>query len=461
MRRRPLMVQFLRFSVLKLHEIATGRRVWARLKTLQQTERLSRAELEALQRQKLQRVVEYAYQHVPYYQKLFKRVDFHPRELRDDFEAFQKIPLLTKELIRENFDDLLTTEPARRRQLSKVTTSGSTGSPLVFMQDKDYRDAVTADIQRHLAWAGWQLGQPHAYIWGANFEVAAQESLRTRLIDWVWNRFTTNAFVLTEESMDAFAQQILKRRPQLLFGYASSLHRFAQFVRQHPAYRRIKFRGVFSSAEVLLPAVRQFIEETFQCKVFNRYGSKELGGIACECEAHTGLHLSVENNFVEILDNGKAVKVGQKGDIIVTNLNNLGMPFIRYSTGDFGLWRADEPCACGRAAPMLQNVEGRLVDAFVTRDGRTAWAGFAGAGYSGLAHPAIEQFQVVQKSLDLMLVRLVARAEVPQSVLDELVKTFKTAFGENVEVQFEFCDQIPVLPSGKHQYAVSLVNNEQ
>ncbi|OQY28245.1 MAG: hypothetical protein B6243_12270, partial [Anaerolineaceae bacterium 4572_5.2] len=425
---------------------------------LQQIEQLSRAELETLQRQKLQRVVEYAYQHAPYYRKLFERVGFHPRELRDDFEALQKIPVLTKEIIRENFDDLLTTEPARRRQLSKVTTSGSTGSPLVFMQDKDYRDAVTADIQRHLAWGGWQLGQPHAYIWGANFEVAAQESARTRLIDWVWNRFTTNAFVLTEGSMETFAQQVLKQRPQLLFGYASSLHRFAQFVRQHPGYQRISFKGVFSSAEVLLPAARQFIEETFQCKVFNRYGSKELGGIACECEAHTGLHISMENNFVEILDNGKAAETGQTGDIIVTNLNNLGMPFIRYSTGDAGVWRVDKPCACGRAAPMLQSVEGRLVDAFLTRDGRTAWAGFAGAGYSGLAHPAIKQFQVTQKSLDLMLVRLAVRGEVPQSVLDELVKTFKTAFGENVEVRFEFCDQIPVLSSGKHQYAVSEIN---
>lgn len=449
------MSQFLRKTALKLHEFATGRRVLARLEELNRTQWLDREALLALQHQKLQRVVEYAYQYIPYYRRLFDQIGFHPDELRHDPAALGKIPLLTKSKICENFENLLTTEPIRRRELSKVTTSGSTGHPLLFMQDYDYRDCVTADIQRHLGGAGWELGQPHAYIWGANFEVSSQESLRTQVIDWVWNRFTTNAFVLTEASMAAFAKRVQRRHPRLLFGYASSLHRFAQFVQQNPVYGDITFEGIFSSAEVLLPIVRQYLEDTFQCKVFNRYGSKELGGIACECTAHSGLHISAENNYVEILHDGEPAFPGQVGDIVVTNLNNLGMPFIRYCTEDAGSWWADVVCSCGRAAPRLQSLDGRLVDGFKTADGRTAWAGFAGAGYSGLAHPAVKQFQIVQKSLDLMVVRLVKAGEVPQTVLDGLTQTVKTAFGDNVEVQFDFPAEIPVLPSGKHQYAVS------
>jgi phenylacetate-CoA ligase len=298
------------------------------------------------------------------------------------------------------------------------------------------------------------MGELHAYIWGANFEVGTQEKLRTRLLDWTWNRFLTNAFLLTEESLAAFIAQVRRRRPKLLFGYASSLHRFAQFVRQR-RYDDITFDGVFSSAEVLVPTARELIEETFHCRVFNRYGSKELGGIACECSAHTGLHVSVENNHVEILADGRPARPGEVGDVVVTNLNNLGMPFIRHSIGDAAAWYAGEDCSCGRAAPMLETVQGRMVDTFKTRDGRTAWAGFAGAGYSPLAHPSIKNFQVVQKSLDLMVVRLVRAGEVPQTVLDTLTQTIHTAFGNNVEVQFEFPDDIPVLPSGKHRYAIS------
>jgi len=448
------MSAFLRLGVLKLHHLATGRQILARLRELERTQWLKRDELLALQRDKLQRLIEHAYQYVPYYRRTFDQARFHPDDLRNDPASLHKLPILTKTIIRENLNQMLTTEPKRRKQLSKVTTSGSTGHPLIFMQDDYFRDGVTADIQRHLGWAGWKMGQSHAYIWGADFEVSASQSLRTRMIDWTWNRFVTNAFVLTDESLAAFTNQVRRQCPRILFGYASSLYRFAQFVRSSP-YKDITFDGVFSSAEVLFPAVRQFIEDTFQCKVFDRYGTKELGGIACECEAHTGLHISAENNYVEILCDGRLAKPGEIGDVIVTNLNNLGMPFIRYSIEDAGAWYDGKDCPCGRVAPMLQTVQGRIVDTFETRDGRTAWAGFAGAGYSGLAHPAIKQFQVVQRSLDLMVVRLVKDGEIPQSTLDELTRTIQIAFGDNVEVEFEFPDEIPVLSSGKHQYTIS------
>jgi phenylacetate-CoA ligase len=450
----------MRLIVLKLHERLTGRHILTRLDELNRTQWLRAAELLTMQRRKLQQVVEYAYQSVPYYHRLFDQVGFCPDELRQDPKAMSRIPVLTKDIIKANFDDMLTTEPERRKKLTRVTTSGSTGHPLTFMQDNDYRDSFTADIQRHLGWAGWKMGQLHAYLWGANFEVTAQQAVRTRLLDWTWNRFLTNAFLLTDKSLAAFTAQVRRRRPKLLFGYASSLYRFAQYVRQQ-GYDDITFNGIFSSAEVLLPAVRQHIEATFRCKMFDRYGTKELGGIACECEAHTGLHISAENNYVEVINkSGQPAQPGEVGDIIVTNLNNLGMPFIRYSIGDAGAWDIGSPCSCGRTAPMLSLVQGRIVDTFKTRDGRTAWAGFSGAAYGTLAHPAIKQFQVVQKSLDLISVRLVKTGDIPQAVLDQLARTIRIAFGDNVQVEFEFPTQIQRLPSGKHQYAVSELKDE-
>jgi len=451
------MVRQLRRGALSLHELATGRRVLARLNELNKTQWQTKESLLQLQRNKLQQMVEYAYQYVPYYKQSFDQAGFHPDDLERNPTALEKLPIISKATVRENFDQMLTTEPRRRKQLSKKSTSGSTGHPLVFMQDHNFRDYVTADIQRHLGWAGWKMGDPHAYIWGASFETTAMQTLRTRLIDWTWNRFLTNAFLMTEESMTDFAKRIRRRRPRLLFGYASGLQRFARFVQQG-SYTDIKFDGVFSSAERLVPLVRDYLEEIFQCRAFDRYGTLELGGVACECAAHTGLHISVENNYVEILDIEHPTGPGEVGDVIVTNLNNFGMPFIRYRIGDTSAWYDGPDCPCGRAAPMLQTVHGRLVESFQTRDGRMAWAGFAGAGYSNLAHPAIKQFQVVQKNLDLMTVRLVTDAEVPQTTLDAVTQAIQVAFGENVVVTFEFLDEIPTLPSGKHQYAVSEMN---
>jgi phenylacetate-CoA ligase len=301
------------------------------------------------------------------------------------------------------------------------------------------------------------MGQLHAYLWGSSFEETTAHALRGRLIDWEWNRFLTNAFTLTEEKLAAFADEVERLHPRILFGYASSLHQFAQFIRQRP-YREITFDGIVSSAEVLPQAVREMIEATFKCRVFNRYGTKELGGVACECDAHNGLHVSAENNRVEILVDDHPAKPGETGSIIVTNLNNWGMPFIRYSIGDEGSWGDESPCSCGRSSPRLEKVEGRIVDRFRTRDGRASWAGFAGDGYSSLlAQPEIKQFQIIQESYDKITVLLVKDGEIPAAVLDQLELRLRAAFGEEIVVEFQYPNEIPLLPSGKHQYAISRV----
>ena len=446
-------------TILKLHDKFSGRRILERLEELNCTQWLSHNELMELQRNKLQHLVEYAYTYVPYYHHTFDKVGFHPKDLDQSLDSLSKLPILTKSIIRENWDDLLTTEPRRRQQMSKLSTSGSTGQPLIFMQDNNYRDAVTADIQRHICWAGCRFGDVHAMIWGAPQNPTLSRKIRIALIDLTWNRFQVNAFELTNDSLTTFAKHVQRQAPHILFGYATSLYHFAQFIRQSP-YLNITFHGVISTSELLLPPVRQFIEETFRCKVFDRYATLELGGIACECEAHTGLHISMENNYVEILCHGSPAKTGEVGDFIVTNLNNFGMPFIRYSVGDAGAWYTGENCSCGRDSSMLEMIEGRLVDSFYTRDGRKVWSGFAGAGFRCLAHPAIKQFQVVQKTLDKMVVRLVVDGELPQSAAEEIKLAFKAAYGENITVDLEFLNEIPPLRSGKHQYAVSEINKQ-
>jgi phenylacetate-CoA ligase len=441
---------------LRLHEGLTGRRILVRLEELNRTQWLSRDELLALQRAKLLRLADYAYRYVPYYQRVFDAAGLHPADLRQDLAGLSRLPLLTKATVRKHWAEMLTTEPERRKRLSKLFTSGSTGQPLAFMQDTDFRDVVTADTQRHMGWAGWKLGEPQAVIWGAPFAPGLMRRVRTQLINRVWNRVQINAFLMTDQAMTAFAQQVQREKPRILFGYASSLYRFAQFVQGSP-YQGIRFDGVFTGAELLLPAVRQYLEETFRCRVFNHYGTNELGGLACECEAHTGLHVSAENAFVEILSEGRPAGPGEVGDLVITNLNNLGMPFIRYSIGDGGAWHAGEACPCGRALPRLNSVDGRRADAFTTSDGRSIWTGFTGAAFGCLAHATIRQFQIVQKSLDHIVVRLVREGEVPPATLEAITRAMVAAFGAGIVVNFEFPEEIPPLPSGKHQYAISEV----
>ncbi len=448
------MSQFRR-PIIQLYQAVSGRRLLTRLDELNRTQWLSHGELLALQQNKLHRLLAHAYQYVPYYRRLFDQAGFRPDMVLSDMASLRKLPVITKATIREHFDDMLTTESRRRASLSRLSTGGSTGHPLVFMQDPTFRDYVTADIHRHLGWAGWELGQLHAYLWGgASFEVKTSQAIRTKLMDWVLNRFVANAYVLSEETMSAFVAQIRRRRPRILFGFTSCLYRFAEFVRERNV-DDVKFDAIFASSEVLYAGQRQLIEEVFGGKVFNRYGTRELGGISCECGAHTGLHASIDNNYIEIvrdLDSGEPAQPGEVGHIIVTNLNNWGMPFVRYSIEDMGAWSALDACPCGRELPLMESVQGRTVDTFQTRDGRSVWLAMAGPlfGMKG-----VRQFQLVQKTLDLVVVRIVKDGPLDENRLAEIERTLHTALGDQVEVVVEFPDDIPVLDSGKYPYIMS------
>jgi phenylacetate-CoA ligase len=426
----------------------TGRGVMAAFDELRRTQWLSRDELQTLQRRKLRALVEYANQYVPYYRRFFKEAGFEPGDLSQDPDCFGHLPTTDKAAVRNNTDDLFTTDPRRRETMQQHSTSGSTGAPLVFWEDSAYRDYVTADILRHMTWSGWSLGEPHVYLWGLGPGQSLKQRVRSALMDWALNRTVHDSLVLSEEAMRDLVEDIRRRKSRLLFGYASSLYYLAQYVRQ-VGRDGVQLQAIFSSAEVLYPQQRQYVEETFGCRVFDRYGALETGGLACECAVHAGMHASIENCVIEILDGDRPVPPGESGQVIVTNLNNLGFPFIRYRLDDIAQLGSRDDCPCGRHHPMLETVEGRRCDLFRTRDGRMV-RGFAQAA---LNLQGIKQFQITQKSLDLILIRIVAEPDFSRSQLEVIERSGREVMGADTQIRFEFCDTIPLEGSGKFRYS--------
>jgi len=438
---------------LKLYQMATGRKILTRFEELNRTQWLGRDELLALQRDKLQRMVEYAYQYVPYYRRTFDQVGFQPADLRQDLTRFQKIPVVTKQYMRDHADEFLTTDPIVRKTTQTHTTSGSTGEPFTFWEDHNQRDYATADILRHLTWCGWRFGEPHAYLWG-RMERSLSRRLRAWLMDLVLNRFYANAYILSDENMGTLARHLKQRRTRLLFGYASALFVFAQFA-QDERWADIKLHAVYSGGEVLYPHQRKLIEETFGCKVFDRYGALDAGGIACECEAHAGMHISVENCYVEIFQGDELIEDDRPGEIVVTNLNNYGFPFIRYRLADV-VQRKSQRCSCGRQSPMLEQVKGRIVDIFRTASGAAVWCDFA-----LLKVPGIKQYQVVQKAIDLIVVRIVKDNTLQEATLESIERSIEKMMGNETRVQFEFPDDLPRSNAGKYRYTYSEIYKSQ
>ncbi len=168
---------------------------------------------------------------------------------------------------------------------------------------------------------------------------------------------------------------------------------------------------VYSSAEMLRDFMRKEIEEAFNTKVYDYYGSREVGAIAGECSMGCR-HVFVMNNLVEILDDtNRQVRDGEEGKIIITNLHNYSMPMIRYDIGDLGVMSADR-CGCGSSLPVLERLTGRVTDHFLLRNGTRVHGEF----FTHLFYfrDWVEQFQIDQLDYDYLRISVV-----PNLTIDE------------------------------------------
>jgi len=423
------------------------------LEELDQLQWLSEDELTARQQRWLGRVLEYANTYVPYYRDLFIEIGFHPNDFVTQPDCFTDLPLLTKDAVRQNHDRLVTTEPARQDSLIKAKTGGTTGEPIWFVQDRVYDDYRVAHNFFQMEWSGWRLGQPEGRLWGHVLTGdAGKKSIVTRLKERLVGRFHSNAFHMTPESMEQFAAQLEKRPDAVVWSYVSTMYRFAQFVQERG--RPIRLHAVYTAAEPLYEYHREFIAGVFDCPVFNSYSSVETGDIACECDRHDGLHIMMRNCYLEVLRDGRPVPDGQEGEFVITNLTNLAFPLIRYQIEDGGV-RRGAGCPCGRGLPVLEVAEGRVIDFFKTRDRGRVWGAFLVPMIPTLGQ--IKQYQIVQTSLDQIVIRIVRGGFVDEARFSEIQRACAVALGENVQVAFEYVDRLPSTPTGKHRYVVSEV----
>jgi phenylacetate-CoA ligase len=444
----------LRRTSAKLFYTAKKPRVWQILSDLNEEQWQSPETLVARQNIQIQRLLEYANTHVPYYQDLFDKIGFHPADFGDDPATFFELPLLTKQVARENHERLITTEEQNRRVLVGVDTGGTTGEPLRLMQGPAYRDFNTAHIYHKMSWSGWQVGDPQAWLWGrAVVGRGAKPSIANRVKNRLVHRLESNAFHLTRERLEKFASLLERKSGCVIWSYVSSMVQFAQFLQQRGHH--IHARAVFTAGEPLFDHQRAFIEETLGCHVYDNYSCVEVGSIACECPRHEGLHITMRNCHVEVLRDGKPVIDGAEGEFVLTNLTNYGFPLIRYRIEDRGR-KSAQLCSCGRGLPMLEIVQGRFVDQFKTRDGRLVWGGFINPMVPTLG--PIKQYQIVQKSVDDLVFRVISDGPIDDGKFQDLRQAVKTVLGDDVEATLEYVDSLPSTPTGKHRYMISEVD---
>jgi len=402
----------------------------------------------AYQQRRLNQLIIHAHQTTPFYRQHLSGFEPNQHISKNNIDISDILPL-EKQTIREQLEDLCS-ESVSPKQRIKNSTGGSTGTPLTFYQDRNYWNQRNLSVYYFDRWAGWDFGLPQLIIWGALADLEETGNWKQKLNNYWRNQFWLNGFQLTESAMHNTFHKMENIKPETILAYPSSLYQYAKFLSDNELEPKCQLRGIISSAEMLHPHYRTLAETVFNTKVYNRYGGREVGLIAMEC-AEGRMHINCRDIYLEI-DSEEPYKT--PGDILITQLNNYTMPFIRYRIGDIGLL-SDEICPCGNQLPVLGELLGRSTATFRTKDGELIHGGYFTQQFYDLV--GVSQFQLIQESLEQCILKLVRNEHWNEETRTYILQIIQTALGSNVSVQVEYVDVIALPKSGKREYTISKV----
>jgi len=446
--------------VFPLIDIASRQSVLRYLDLYEKSQWWNLEKLERMQEKKLRALIRHAWNNVPYYRRMFKTADLKPEEIKN-VEDLENIPILTHENVKQYLDDLVAVN-IPMRSMGRVQTGGTTGHPLLLYKDKNELSSSMASLYRGWRWSGYKIGEKMAQIWGAPTVASKYKLLRKRLRRLATRNILIGAWNLGHKNIEDAIRRLNKEKPTFLRGYTSPIYLFAKFIDQEGINLEFDLTGISTTAEPLLGFQRETIEKAFRCEVFDQYGCGEVNSMGFECKEHNGLHIPIERVYIEFLDEKdySPVSEGKTGRIVVTSLDNYGMPLIRYDTEDLGI-RRDGYCSCGSKLPLMDSILGRTIDMIRLPNGNVLFGGFfviALEDMDWIAKYDIIQFQVIQQTRDHIVLKIQSERTPSGQGLRSFIDLVQRYVGDDVVFEIEFVHEIPVSASGKRRYIISEVD---
>ena len=403
---------------------------------------IKEVELRRIQEQRLKMLLKHAYKNVSYYRHLFDLAGVRPGDIKSIFDL-SKIPITSRAQIQCLQPAEIVADGYNINKLIKQRTSGSTGLPLsIFVTKEEASIRGLFSLRMYLENGYGLKDNMLTVIDPRHFKY------KKRYFQFlgIMNEYFISPFDDIERQLEAY----MLSRPDIIRGYASCIKALALAARgggmgRHPGV-------IFCTGEILDTATRDLIKSVFQAEIIDYYSSLEFGNIAWECKFHQGYHINSDSLILECIRDGRRAPPGEEGEAVITNLYSYAMPLIRYKIGDNVILNNNN-CPCGRVFPLIERIDGRIVDYIVLSDGRKISPYALTCGIEEFTE--IKKYQIIQKKLDKIIVKIEKEESITQGIVSEVEKKFKEILKSNINIELVLVDKIPEENSGKYRVVTS------
>lgn len=386
------------------------------------------------------------YKYSIYYNNIFNKNDIVESNIspKNALEILSKLPLLEKDLLRNNLDKICSTSNKRPTKGS-IHTSGTTGSPMAIEYDSESKQGTKAEWRRYYDW----LGLPKKFKSVRFSGRIITNPKATKPPFWVYNIVNKQLFMstyhLSDNNIDSYIKKLNKYKPEFLDGYPSALYILANFVLKNKITLQFKPVAISTTAETLFDHHRLAIEKAFCCKVYNQYASSEGAPWIVECKLGQP-HLWIDTGVFEFMDQSDNLDGTINSELVVTSFRNFKTPLIRYRIGDVVTRYADDRmCTCGSHYPIIHKIIGRQDDILYTKE--KGHVGRLDPAYKGLS--GIKQSKIIQLTIDKIEVLIVPENGYSENTGLQLLANLQDRLGSDIKINIIKTRKIPLGKNGK------------
>ena len=362
-------------------------------------------------------------------------------------KKLSEFPVVNKSIIKDHIDDISSDE-YKGKQLHEMHTSGSTGTPFVSRQNEKKRNRVLAELIYFGEKAGYQLGERYIF-----FRVWMEANKKSKIESFKQNLIPVDILHLDDDNLEQIRLLLLKdQKIKYLLAYASTYDKLSKYLEKWKHKPEdFSIHTIISSSEVLQSSTRERLKRIFGCNVISRYSNQENGILAQDNTVADEYEINNASYVIEILrlDSDEPVSEGETGRIVVTDLFNYAMPFIRYDTGDVGTL-SFRKTKSGDKIPIIKCIGGRMVDMIYDTKGTPltphTWSVYM------WKFDKLNQYQFIQNGERDYLLKINVQEGVYTD--EELAEHLKSVLGQDANIEIQRVSDIPVLASGKFKKTV-------